>query len=125
MMNKKIGLLALAVAMVSGAVFAVPAPAEANDIKSWQGKVVKLISKKQVYPRAALANEIEGKAKVRVSIDRTGAITNYEVVQPTGTDVLDNEVPKLISRINPLPQPPSSLSDEQMTFMLPLSWVIQ
>jgi len=99
--------------------------ANASEIKSWQKKIVKLVAKKQVYPRAAMRKELEGRAKVSVMIDRSGAIQNFDLVQSTGHAVLDKEVPKLMGRISPLPTPPASLSDAQLTFVLPLSWVIQ
>ncbi|MCF6195871.1 MAG: TonB C-terminal domain-containing protein [Emcibacter sp.] len=97
----------------------------ASDIKKWQTKIVKLVAKKQVYPRSAMRKELEGRAKVRVSIDRTGAIVAHEIVTPTGLAVFDKEIPKLIKRINPLPKPPASLTDNQLSFVLPLSWVIR
>ncbi len=126
--NKHLGrvlkALPLAVA-ATGLMIATSAPVKAGDVKSWQKAVVTLISKKQVYPRAALADAIEGRAKVQVSIDRSGAITSYNITESTGNAVLDEEVPKLMSRIDPLPKPPSELSDDNLTFILPLSWVLE
>lgn len=98
---------------------------KADDIRNWQTKIVKLVAKKQVYPRAAMRKEIEGRAKVKITIDRSGEIVAHELKQSTGHDVLDKEVPKLIKRISPLPTPPEQLADAQLTFVLPLSWVIQ
>ncbi|PCJ43241.1 MAG: hypothetical protein COA81_04145 [Alphaproteobacteria bacterium] len=97
----------------------------ASDIRKWQTKIVKLVARKQVYPRSAMRKELEGRAKVRVSIDRTGAIVAHEIIVPTGLAVFDKEIPKLIKRINPLPKPPASLTDNQLSFVLPLSWVIR
>ena len=82
------------------------------------------VAKKQVYPRSAIDNEIEGKAKVKVTIDRAGKVTAFNVVQPTGQDVLDKELPKLGDRISPLPTPPAELSDAQLTFVLPVTWAL-
>lgn len=98
---------------------------KADDVKSWQVKIVKLVARKQVYPRAAMRKEIEGRAKVKITIDRTGTIVAHELKQSTGHDILDKEVPKLMKRISPLPTPPEQLADGQLTFVLPLSWVIQ
>jgi len=120
----KICLYVSAVAVLSFGMVGFPAYAEASDIKKWQKKIVKLVSKKQVYPRSAMRKELEGRAKVRVNIDRTGAIVSHEVLTPTGKDVFDKEIPKLMGRINPLPAPPESLTDGQLSFVLPLSWVI-
>ncbi|WP_417317068.1 energy transducer TonB [Emcibacter sp.] len=98
--------------------------ASAGDIKSWQTSIVKLVAKKQVYPRAAMNDELEGKAKVKISIDRTGTITAHELIESSGHDVFDQEVEALVSRINPLPTPPAELSDNNLSFVLPLTWQI-
>ncbi|WP_321394270.1 TonB family protein [Emcibacter sp.] len=98
--------------------------ASAGDIKSWQTSIVKLVAKKQVYPRAAMNDELEGRAKVKISIDRTGAITAHELVESSGHDVFDQEVEALVSRINPLPTPPADLADSNLSFILPLTWAI-
>lgn len=104
--------------------FAVPAYA-AGDLKSWQKEIVKLVAKKQVYPRAALSREIEGHAKVKLTVDRSGHISSHEIIQKTGYDVLDKEIDKLVDRLNPLPTPPSDIPDSSLSFVLPLAWVIQ
>ncbi|MFC7048574.1 energy transducer TonB [Emcibacter nanhaiensis] len=98
--------------------------ASAGDIKSWQTSIVKLVAKKQVYPRAAMADELEGKAKVKISIDRSGAITSHELIESSGHEVFDQEVEALVARINPLPTPPAELSDNNLSFVLPLTWAI-
>ncbi|WP_417319874.1 energy transducer TonB [Emcibacter sp.] len=97
----------------------------ANELKDWQVKLVKLVAKKQVYPRAAMEDELEGKAKVKIAFDRSGSITSHELVQSTGHDILDAEVENLVGRINPLPAPPSSLGDDKLVIVLPLTWAIQ
>ncbi len=107
------------------AVSTLTSPVLANDVASWQKSVVSLVAKKQVYPREAMSKEIEGRARVKVTIDRSGAITGYEAVEKTGNAILDAEIEKLKDRINPLPTPPASLSDANLTFVLPLSWVLQ
>lgn len=121
----KIWLSIMAVAMMSFVGVGFSSGAQAGDIKDWQVKIVKLVAKKQVYPRAAMRKELEGRAKVRVNIDRSGAIVSHEIITPTGEEVFDKEIPKLIERINPLPTPPSELGDDQLSFVLPLSWVIR
>lgn len=127
-MKKLLGKLFVVVSATVALSFGVigfSASAQADDIKNWQVKIVKLVAKKQVYPRSAMRKELEGRAKVRVNIDRSGAIVSHEITQPTGQAVFDKEIPKLIGRINPLPAPPAALSDGQLSFVLPLSWVIR
>ncbi len=120
------GLRVAGALMIAGMASASVSQAMAGDsVTEWKTDVVKLIAKKQVYPRAALSKEIEGSAKVQITIDRTGHVTSYNVVQPTGHQELDEDIPKLVQRIDPLPTPPSSLADSDLNLTLPLNWVIQ
>ncbi|WP_374764773.1 energy transducer TonB [Yunchengibacter salinarum] len=99
--------------------------AGASPIQDWQKALVKTITEKHVYPRSALRRELEGSARVRVTIDRSGTITGYEIVKPTGEPVFDKLIPRLMDSFSPLPAPPDSLSDNNLTFVLPLSWNLQ
>jgi len=114
---------ALAIAVTLGAV--APQALAGDTVSDWKVDVAKLIGKKQVYPRAALSKEIEGSAKVQITIDRTGHVTSYDVVQATGHPELDDDIPKLVQRIDPLPKPPSEMSDAELSLTLPLNWIIQ
>ncbi len=100
-------------------------PAFADEIKDWKTSIAKLVAKKQVYPRSAINRQLEGDARVEVFIDRSGSVQKYDLVQATGHSILDKEVEKLMERINPLPAPPDTVSDDQLSFVLPLSWVLQ
>ncbi len=127
-MNKFLGKLCLviiATMVLSIGMGGLSATAQANDVKKWQVKIVKLVARKQVYPRAAMRKELEGRAKVRVSIDRSGKILSHEVLTPTGLAVFDKEIPKLMKRIKAFPAPPEGMSDTKLSFVLPLSWVIR
>ena len=91
-------------------------------MNSWKKAVAKKVAKKQKYPRAALAHEIEGKAKVRLVVAADGSISSHEVVQETGEAVLDKEIGKLVKRLNPLPALPEDRTE--LSFVLPLSWTL-
>ena len=99
--------------------------ANAQDIGSWQKEVSKKIAKKQVYPRAALRKELEGRANVEINIDREGNIVAHTLQVSTGHELLDREVPKLLKRASPLPAPPADAADSQLTMVVPLAWVLQ
>jgi len=100
-------------------------PASADDLATWQKEIVQLVAKKQVYPRAALSREIEGHAKVKLTVDRSGKIQSHEIVERTGQPVLDKEIDGLVERLDPLPTPPADIPDADLSFVLPLAWVIQ
>ncbi len=125
MYNVKILAKIAIIASIFSLPFMMTQTASASDISVWQKKIGKLVAKKQVYPRAAMRKELEGRARVKISIDRSGEIKNFEIMEKTGHAILDKEVPKLMARLNPLPTPPASLSDSQLSFILPLSWRLQ
>jgi len=114
------------IALVCAGVFITTAtPAYADDLKDWQREIVKKIVKSHIYPRSAIAREIEGRAKVSVTIDRSGKITGFEVLEPTGESQLDNVIPKMMEKMDPLPAPPDSLPDDNLTFTIPIAWRLQ
>ena len=92
----------------------------ASDMDAWKSEVTKSVAKNQRYPRSALAREIEGKAKVRLTVNADGTIAKHEIIEPTGQSSLDNEIPRLVKRINPLPSLPEGRSE--LSFVLPLDW---
>ncbi|MFQ5347604.1 MAG: energy transducer TonB [Rhodothalassiaceae bacterium] len=99
--------------------------AEAAGKADWMRSIARTIASKQVYPRSALAKQIEGSAKVRVTVDRNGKIASFEVVKATGFAVLDKEINRLMRRIDPLPKPPGDVGDTELTFVVPLTWALQ
>lgn len=111
---------AVSLAFVVGA-----APAQADDIQDWQREIVKKIIKSHIYPRSAIAREIEGSAKVQVTIDRSGKILGYDIQEPTGEDQLDKVIPKMMEKLDPLPAPPDSLPDGNLSFVIPIAWRLQ
>jgi len=105
--------------------FVLSTPVFADDIGTWRKAVVKRIAKKHIYPRSAISREIEGKARVQVTLARSGEITNYEILEPTGESVLDKTIPKMMDKLNPFPEPPASMDDNSLTFVIPITWRLQ
>lgn len=99
--------------------------ANASDIDEWQKDVGNAIAKKQSYPREALRKSIEGQLKVEIDVDRDGNIVAHNVVTSSGHEVLDREVPKLMSRVSPLPAPPAGVPESELKMVVPLAWAIQ
>ncbi len=118
-------VLKLSAAILVAITFIVAGPVQADDRAKWTKSIAKKVAKSHVYPRSAIQREIEGRAKVRITIDRSGAITNFEIVEPTGKKVLDKVIPKMIKKMSPLPSPPDTVDDSKLTFVLPISWRLQ
>ncbi len=115
--------VALALAVLAGS--AVGAPADAATRQDWLKAVARTVAKKQTYPRSALMREIEGAAKIRITVDRSGRITAFEIVQKTGEAILDKELERLVKRIDPLPAPPAGTIQKDLTITIPVVWTLR
>lgn len=90
-------------------------PAHADD---WSKSVVSLIGKNQSYPRSAQVRKEEGVTKVSLSIEADGNISNIEVTQSSGSDILDRESQKIFEKIGKFPPPPAGATK----IVVPISW---
>lgn len=67
-------------------------------------------------------HQLEGEARISLTIDRDGKIVDYTILQKTGYSILDSEIPDLIKRLNPLPAPPIGTQRETVRVVLPVNW---
>lgn len=102
--------------------FLLMTPVQADEMGEWKTKVAKLIAKNQGYPRSAQIRKLQGSAQVKLIIDGSGTISDYELLKSTEHAILDKEVDKLMGRLNPLPAPPMP---DGITLVLPLTWRLQ
>lgn len=117
-MMKKFVLTLIATAFVTGFT-----AVSALDMKSWGQEVMKKVARYQKYPPAAINRELEGRAKIRVTVSADGTITNSEIIEETDHKILNREIPKILKSINPLPALPDGRTE--LTFTLPLVWVLR
>ena len=66
------------------------------------------VRRAQIYPRAALDRGVTGTVRLRVRVDRSGRLLAAEVVQPSGSVLLDRAGIEAASRAR-LPMAPSDL----------------
>ena len=99
------------------------AKAQDSDFREWQRAVATKIATNQHYPRSAVSRRIEGRAQVRLVIEKDGKIRGYEVVSETGEAVLDREIPRVVTKINPLPALPGDR--EELVLTIPLIWSLK
>jgi len=96
-----------------------PAPA----IASWQQALVARVARFQRYP--APAKGATGVVNLSFSIDRQGHVLNGRVIKSSGSAVLDTEALSLLTRAAPLPPPPAAAPDSDLTFVLPIRFVLR
>jgi protein TonB len=101
------------------ALAALVAPAVADaDASSWQSSVARVIAAHQNYPRSAQLRGDQGTSRLRVALAATGQISQVEVIQSSGSAILDHEAQTMVSSLGRLPAPPSGIS----SIVVPIVW---
>jgi TonB family protein len=98
-------------------------PKLAPAITSWQQAVVARLARFQRYP--AQAKGATGVVNLSFSIDRRGHVLNSRVIKSSGSAVLDTEALSLLARAAPLPPPPAGVPDSDLTFVVPIRFLIR
>jgi periplasmic protein TonB len=80
---------------------------------TWQRAVAARIHAENRYPTGVYTKK--GTAKVEFQIDRNGHVLSSRITQSSGSAALDNEALATIKRVDPLPAPPTGISDVDLT----------
>lgn len=84
------------------------------------------IQRHKVYPEALRSKRIQGKALIRIRIDRLGNILLYKLDQSTGSLQLDEAVAQMIRAANPVPPVPVDYpGGNVIEFLIPVSYKMQ
>jgi protein TonB len=94
----------LALAGLTG--LATVAPAYASD-SDWNRKVGELITANYSYPRSAQLRGEQGRAKIKIAISGTGKVMSVDLVQSSGSAILDREAVRIPMKVGSFPPPPT------------------
>ena len=108
----------LAVAALTGLAPAVPA--QASD-PGWKRKVAQLISANYSYPRSAQLRGEEGDAKIKIAISGSGKVLSVNLIQSSGSAILDREAVRIPMKVGSFPAPPTG---KNVDLVFPLMWRI-
>lgn len=115
-MNSRFALLTITglMGLVAGG------PAHAID-PAWQKKVGQLIGANFSYPRSAQLRGEQGSAKIKVAISGAGKVLSVDLVQSSGSAILDREAVRIPMKVNNYPAPPNGATTN---IVFPISWRI-
>ena len=82
------------------------APAQASD-SDWNRRVSQLITANYSYPRSAQLRGEQGKAKIKIAISGTGKVVSVNLVQSSGSAILDREAVRIPMKVGSFPAPPT------------------
>ena len=96
-------------------------PAHAVD-PAWQKKVAQLISANYAYPRSAVLRGEQGKARVKIAVSGAGKLLSVDLVQSTGSAILDREAVRIPRKVAAWPVPPGGGNTD---VVFPITWRIE
>jgi periplasmic protein TonB len=89
-------------------------------VAAWERLLVAQLERHKRYPPHARGQA--GEAQLAFSIDRSGHVLTSRIVHSSGSQPLDEEALALIKRAAPLPAPPAGVSDDQLSFVVPIRY---
>jgi periplasmic protein TonB len=105
------------------------APPQAKTMPSsvvrWQSLLAAHIEHFKRYPTEARSRGDQGTAKVAFTIDHEGRLLTSRIVESSGSAMLDNETLAMLARAQPMPRPPDQLSNDELTFVVPVRFNIR
>jgi len=101
------------------AVAPAPRPTSAA-VARWERLLAAQLERHKRYPPQARGKV--GEARLAFSIDRTGRVLASRILHSSGSDALDREALALVRRAAPFPPPPAGLSDDRLSFVVPIRY---
>ena len=96
--------------------------AEADNAQMWRRQVFNQLASKKGYPPGG--HDQSGTAKVKFVIDRQGRLLSRELLESSGSELLDAAALRMIERAEPFPKPPAVVETDKFTFVVPLKFQV-
>lgn len=88
----------------------------------WRGRLLAHLEAKKRYPAAALARRQQGVAHVRFTMNRQGRVLTSRIDRSSGAPVLDRAALDMLTRAQPLPEPPAEVEGESIELVVPVEF---
>lgn len=92
----------------------------AREQQRWMKGLLDRLQRYKRYPEEANRRGIKGVAVVRFRVDRSGQVVSSQVLQSSGSPILDEEALALVKRASPFPLPPDSITDAYLANDIPI-----
>lgn len=97
----------------------------AVSLAGYRLEILRRLAAAKRYPADALTRGEQGRAVVRIVLDRKGTVVRWTLVEGTGSPRLDREVAALVARAAPYPELPPGLPHETIEILAPLEFAVR
>lgn len=100
---------------------AAPTPGGSRESNAtWRSQLVARLERYKRYPSEARGDA--GVTQVAFRVDRSGGVHNVRIARSSGSSLLDRETLALVDRAQPMPAPPSGISDAELSVIAPVRY---
>ncbi|HEY4141957.1 MAG TPA: TonB family protein [Pseudolabrys sp.] len=93
---------------------------DSHALPNWRSALVSRLERYKRYPSEARGDA--GVTQVAFRVDRSGGAHNVRIARSSGSSLLDRETLALVERAQPLPVPPSDISDSELSVIAPVRY---
>lgn len=94
--------------------------AEADSLQAYRMELIEVAKKYKRYPRAAMDNNWEGRAVVRMTIGANGMISSISVTSSAGYEILDKQAQDMVQKAKGRVPIPAGLRGRGFTIEVPV-----
>ena len=94
------------------------------DKESYYNQVRKRALSNIDYPHAAAAKAKQGQVKLQITLVKTGQLVEVKLLEGSEHDILNQYAMRDVKRSGPFPGFPDSFSEEQISLVLPVNYVL-
>jgi len=99
--------------------------AQQDNQVSWQNRLLAHLQRHKRYPSIARQRRQQGTATIQFRIDRDGNVITTSLVQSSGHVLLDRSAMEMVDRAQPLPRPPATVTDDELSLTLPVQFSLR
>jgi periplasmic protein TonB len=92
---------------------------------SWQTGLMRQLQRFKRYPASAQSHKEEGVVLLSFSLDRSGHVLAHSIARSSGYKDLDDEVMAMITRAEPLPPFPASMTQDRIDLTVPIRFSLR
>ena len=87
--------------------------------------VATLLAKAKRYPERAVRAHVVGSGALRLTLSSKGDVEKVEVATSTQSNILDDELLRMVERAAPFPSFPSEMTQSDVTMLVPVSFRLE
>lgn len=92
---------------------------------SYHHMVATLLAKAKRYPERAVRAHVVGSGALRLTLSSKGDVEKVEVATSTQSNILDDELLRMVERAAPFPSFPSEMTQSDVTMLVPVSFRLE